>query len=101
MKGKNARAYSLLMNCTAPVLTAVFLGGAVCWAAEIQYDDVSAPVFTEVVEPVGAEKGLKENYVSFGDEFAEPGVPVSDIAIMDNADQGGELIEVCGGCCRR
>ena len=92
MKHKSTRVYSLIMNCTAPLLTAMFLGGAVCWAAELQYEDTAVYSRTPEAAPAIAEKG-------YGGEVTAPfecAVPVSDIVLTDNANTGAELVEACG-----
>ena len=91
MKHKSTRVYSLIMNCTAPLLTAMFLGGAVCWAAELQYEDAAEYSRTPEAAAVTAEKGLDTVNVPF-----ECAIPVSDIALTDSANTGAELVEACG-----
>ena len=91
MKHKSARVYSLVMNCTAPVLTALFLGGAVCWAAELQYEDAAQYIRTPEAAAAIAEKGFGEAAVT-----VEQALPVSDIVLTDSANTGAELVEACG-----
>ena len=38
---RRRRLYACLMNCAAPLLTAFFLAGSVCWASELQYGSKS------------------------------------------------------------
>lgn len=91
---KTSRIYSMVMNCTAPVLTAIFIGGAACWAAEIQYGE---PVeYTKNPQSVSVMSMQERKIVSFPDEHTETALPVSEIAVMDNANSGAELVEACG-----
>lgn len=91
-KSKRNRLYSILMSCTAPVLTTIFIAGAACWAAEYQYGEPleynknpesAAVLSTEIISP-------------FVGEHTETALPVSDIAVIDNANSGAELVEACG-----
>lgn len=92
MKHKNTRIYTWVMNCTAPVLTAIFLAGSACWAAELQYGKPEE--FDKSPEAVAAfsRKGLS----IAGDEHKELSMPVSEIAVMDTVNSGAELVEACG-----
>ena len=86
------RIYSLLMNCTAPVLTGVFLAGSACWAAELQYGES-----VEYDRSPEAAAVLSENGLSLlPDEYTEAAMPVSEIAVMNNSNSGAELVEACG-----
>ncbi|MGN0612514.1 MAG: peptidoglycan DD-metalloendopeptidase family protein [Porcipelethomonas sp.] len=86
------RLYTMVMNCTAPVLTAIFLAGSACWAAELQYGEPEK--YSKNPEAVAV---LSENSVSLlSNEHTEAAMPVSEIAIMDSANSGAELVEACG-----
>ncbi len=91
MKRRSTRVYSLIMNCTAPVLTAVFLGGAVCWAAELQYED-TVKYHKPAAAAVMAENGL-DTAIPLPLECK---MPVYELALTDNANMGAELVEACG-----
>lgn len=86
------RLYLMLMNCTAPVLTTVFLAGSACWAAELQYGE---PIEYDR-SPEAAAVMAENNMTIFPDEYTETALPVSDVALMDNSNSGAELVEACG-----
>ncbi len=91
-KSRRSRIYSILMNCTAPVLTTIFIAGAACWAAELQYGE---PVeYKKNPEAVAVLSGRSVSSVI--SEHAETALPVSDIAVIDNVNSGAELVEACG-----
>lgn len=86
------RLYSMVMNCTAPALTITFLAASACWAAELQYGE---PV--EYNRSPEAAAVLSGNGLSLvPDEFAEPAMPVSEIAVMNIPNSGAEMVEACG-----
>lgn len=91
-KSRRKRIYSILMSCTAPVLTTIFIAGAACWAAELQYGE---PVeYKKNPEAVTVLSGRSISPVI--SEHAETALPVSEIAVIDNANSGAELVEACG-----
>lgn len=91
-ESKSSRIYSLIMNCTAPVLTAIFIGGATCWAAELQYGEPVEYSKNPQTAAVFSERGLS----ALPDVQTEMALPVSDITVIDNANSGAELVEACG-----
>ncbi|MBQ8434684.1 MAG: peptidoglycan DD-metalloendopeptidase family protein [Oscillospiraceae bacterium] len=91
-ESKTSRIYSLIMNCTAPVLTAIFIGGAACWAAELQYGEPVEYSKNPQTAAVFSERGLSV----LPDVQTEMALPVSDINVTDNANSGAELVEACG-----
>ncbi len=91
-KSRRSRIYSILMSCTAPVLTTIFIAGAACWAAELQYGE---PVeYTKNPEAVTVLSGKSISPII--SKHAETALPVSEIAVIDNANSGAELVEACG-----
>ncbi len=91
-KTMTSRIYSLVMNCTAPVLTTIFISSAACWASELQYGEPA--LYTKNPQTVAV---MSERTVPFlSDEHTETALPVSEIAVMDNANSGAELVEACG-----
>lgn len=89
-KTNAGRVYSLIMNCTAPVLTLIFIAGSVCWASEIQYGETVEYKRNPQTVAVLSDKMLSDN------NHTETALPVSDIAVIDNANSGAELVEACG-----
>ncbi|MBQ3565882.1 MAG: peptidoglycan DD-metalloendopeptidase family protein [Oscillospiraceae bacterium] len=94
-KTKSGRIYSFLMNCTAPVLTTIFISSAVCWAAELQYSE--SVVYNENPQTVAVLSEIPEKkFSAVPEQHAEPALPVSEIAVIDNVNSGAELVEACG-----
>ncbi len=91
-KSRARRIYSLVMSCTAPMLTAIFVAGAACWAAELQY---GKPVeYDKNPETVAV---LSERRImSLDTEHTETALPVDEIAVIDNVNSGAELVEAYG-----
>ena len=92
MNNKKAGIYYLVMNCTAPVLTAVFLAGTVCWASELKYGAAESFDKSPEVSAVMSCGGLSDT----GGVFADLSMPVSEVAVMDTANSGAELVEASG-----
>lgn len=92
------KLYLMLMNCTAPVLTTVFLAGSACWAAELQYGEpVEYDRSPEAAEVLSENKITQKDKVTLlPDEYTETALPASEIAVMDNSNSGAELVEACG-----
>lgn len=89
---RQRRIYSYLMNCAAPLLTAMFLAGSVCWAAEVQYSDNA--VFdsnpeTDSVLASGKMMKRQEKYI-------EPRLPETRAVANVTENTGAELVEACG-----
>lgn len=91
-KSRKRRIYSILMNCTAPVLTIILVAGAACWSAELKYGKSfeydKNPESTAVLSDVSIPNNINEH--------TETSLPVTDIAVSNNANSGAELVEACG-----
>ncbi len=86
------RLYSMVMNCTAPTLTVIFLAASACWAAELQYGEPVEYNRSPEAAAVLAGSGLS----LVPDEYTEPAMPVSEIAVMNIPNSGAEMVEACG-----
>lgn len=91
-KSRKSRIYSILMNCTAPILTTILVSGAACWSAELKYGKSfeydKNPESTAVLSNVSIPNNINEH--------TEASLPVTDITVSNNANSGAELVEACG-----
>lgn len=83
---RRRRLYACLMNCAAPLLTAFFLAGSVCWASELQYGSKSE---FDCNPEIGKA-------VSVNSMLAEAVVPLSNPVGEVTENTGAELVEACG-----
>lgn len=91
-KTSQKKMYECLMSCAAPLLTAAFLSGSVCWAAELRYG--SKEEFDS--NPEAAAVFSPDGIASEADIHIETRMPEENAVSGVIENTGAELVEACG-----